>query len=118
MLKIIQNFHPLIFLIVATVAEVSGDALIRKGIYQYSGLAALGAFAIGALLLFIYGFTVNLTPIEFGQVAGLYIATLFVTWQVINFIAFRAVPSLPILVGGGLIVLGGLIVTFWKPAAA
>ena len=35
-------------------------------------------------------------------------------WQVITFIAFRSVPSAPVLLGGGLIVAGGLIVSFWK----
>jgi hypothetical protein len=48
-------------------------------------------------------------------VAGLYIATLFIVWQVINLIAFRAIPNLPIVPGGTLIIAGGLIVTFWKP---
>jgi small multidrug resistance family-3 protein len=36
-------------------------------------------------------------------------------WQVINYIAFRSVPTLPILVGGALIVAGGVISTYWKP---
>jgi small multidrug resistance family-3 protein len=39
-------------------------------------------------------------------------------WQVVNFAIFRTPPSLPILVGGALIVAGGLIVTFWKPSAS
>lgn len=38
----------------------------------------------------------------FGRVVGLYIATLFVVWQVINVIAFRSFPAMPILVGGAL----------------
>jgi hypothetical protein len=68
----------------------------------------------GAVLLWGYGFSLNLAPVEFRQVVGLYIATLFVVWQIINFIVFRTAPHLPILVGGSLIVIGGLIVTFWK----
>ena len=70
---------------------------------------------IGAALLFGYGFSLNLAPVEFRHVVGLYIATLFVVWQVINFLVFRTLPNLPILIGGILIVVGGLIVTFWKP---
>jgi len=35
-------------------------------------------------------------------------------WQVINFLFFRDLPTLPILAGGVLIVTGGLIVSFWK----
>jgi hypothetical protein len=34
----------------------------------------------------------------------------------INFIAFRALPTLPIFVGGALVIAGGAIITFWKPA--
>jgi small multidrug resistance family-3 protein len=69
----------------------------------------------GAALLFGYGLALNLAPLQFGQVVGLYIATLFMIWQIINFVAFRTLPSLPSIVGGLLIVTGGLIVTFWKP---
>jgi hypothetical protein len=57
-------------------------------------------FLAGAVLLFGYGLSLNLAPIEFGRVAGLYIATLFIVWQIVNFVAFRSVPSTPILLGG------------------
>jgi small multidrug resistance family-3 protein len=49
-------------------------------------------------------------------VIGLYIATLFIVWQIINFVFFRTAPTLPILVGGALIVVGGALITYWKPA--
>lgn len=113
-MKLLQNIHPIFFLIVATTLEVSGDALIRKTIYEYSGVMRIGFGLIGILLLFGYGFFLNLAPVEFGEVVGLYIATLFVVWQIINYITFKTLPTLPILIGGSLIVLGGLIVTFWK----
>jgi small multidrug resistance family-3 protein len=38
-----------------------------------------------------------------------------VVWQVINFVAFRSLPTLPILIGGVLVIAGGAIMTFWKP---
>ena len=44
----------------------------------------------------------------------MYIATLFVVWQIVNFIAFQALPTTPILVGGTLIIIGGSIVAFWQ----
>ena len=84
------------------------------GIYNHVGLSRLGSMLAGAALLFGYGLAVNLAPLEFGRVVGLYIATLFMVWQVINLIAFRTFPSLPIMVGGTLIIAGGLIVTFWR----
>ena len=103
-----------LILLVATTLEVSGDAIVRKGIFGHAGLIRGVLFLLGATLLFGYGFTLNLAPLEFGQVVGLYVATLFVVWQIINVIAFRVLPSLPILVGGSLIILGGLIVSFGK----
>jgi hypothetical protein len=114
--KAFHGFHPLILLLVATIFEVSGDAVIRMAIYNHLGLVRLGLFICGTALLFGYGSFLNLAPLEFGQVVGLYIATLFVVWQVINYVAFRSLPTLPIVLGGTLIITGGAIVTFWRPA--
>src|ERR1700749_4149658 len=108
MLKSLSQVHPLFFLIVATALEVSGDALIRKAMFEYAGVARVVWMVGGAALLFGYGASLNLAPLEFGQVVGLYIATLFVMWQVINFLFFRTLPTLPVLVGGALIVAGGV----------
>ena len=80
------------------------------------GMTRLPLMLTGAVLLLGYGFSLNLAPVEFRHVVGLYVATLFVVWQVINFLVFRTLPNLPILVGGTLVVAGGLIVTFWKPS--
>jgi len=95
---------------------VSGDAVLRTAIYNHSGLTRLGLFVAGAALLLGYGSFLNLAPLDFGRVVGLYIATLFVVWQIINFLAFRTVPTLPIVVGGALIIAGGCVVTFWSRA--
>jgi len=107
--------RPLLFLLIATTLEVCGDALVRKAMYEYAGLPRIALMMAGAALLFGYGYSLNLAPLEFGRVAGLYIATLFVVWQVVNFFAFRTLPSLPICVGGTLIIAGGVIITFWQP---
>jgi len=115
-MKLLAGMPVLAFLVVATALEVSGDALIRKSLFEHAGLARLGLFLLGGVLLAGYGTFLNLAPLEFGQVVGLYIATLFVMWQIINFAFFRSLPTLPILAGGALIVTGGLIVTFWKTA--
>src|ERR1700681_4747364 len=116
MLKLFQIVHPLILLVIATILEVSGDAVVRMGIYQQVGAVRIALFLAGAALLFGYGSFLNLAPIEFVRVVGLYIATLFVVWQVINFVAFRTLPTMPIWVGGGLVIAGGMIITFWQPA--
>lgn len=112
----LQGIPAVVLLLTATILEVSGDAVVRIAIYNHVGLARLALFLAGAALLFGYGTFLNLAPLQFGQVVGLYLATLFVVWQVINFVAFRALPTLPIILGGSLVVAGGAIITFWKPA--
>jgi small multidrug resistance family-3 protein len=102
------------FLIVATTLEASGDAIVRLALKDGAWLARLGLFLAGGAMLFGYGLFLNLAPVEFEKVVGLYIATLFVVWQVVNFLFFRHLPNLPILVGGALIVAGGCVVTFWE----
>ncbi len=107
---------PLLFLIAATTFEAVGDAVIRKALGQDSTLLRTGLFAFGAILLFAYGLLLNLAPLDFGRVVGLYIATLFIVWQIVNYFAFQALPSWPVIIGGILIVTGGCIASFWKTA--
>jgi small multidrug resistance family-3 protein len=115
-MKLLENTPVLVFLVIATTLEVTGDSLIRKGIFEHAGLWRILLFLAGMALLTGYGTFLNLAPLEFGQVVGLYIATLFVVWQVITYFSFGTLPTLPILAGGVLIVAGGLIVSFWKAA--
>jgi len=115
MLRLVQSVQPLLLLVIATTLEVSGDAVLRMGLYSHAGTLRVLLFLGAAVLLFGYGLFLNLAPLEFGRVVGLYIATLFVVWQVINYFAFRTLPNLPILVGGALILTGGAITTFWRP---
>ncbi len=115
MTKLLHNLYPVVFLLMATAFEVSGDAIVRMALYDHLGAIRIGLFLGGASLLFGYGLFLNLAPVEFGQVVGLYIATLFVVWQLISYIFFRSIPTTPILIGGALVIAGGMIITFWKP---
>ena len=115
MRNVLQSIPVVILLLIATVLEVSGDAVVRLAIYNHAGQVRLVLFVAGAALLLGYGTFLNLAPLEFGQVVGLYLATLFIVWQVINFLAVRAMPTVPIIVGGSLVIAGGAIITFWKP---
>jgi uncharacterized membrane protein len=90
-MNVTQVFSAIGFLLIATTLEVSGDALARIAIYDRAGLLRIVLMLAAAVLLLGYGFALNLAPVEFRHVVGLYIATLF---------------------GGALIVAGGLIVTF------
>jgi hypothetical protein len=87
---------------------------VRSGLFHRTGLAKSATLLIGAALLFVHGVLLNLAPQPFARVVDLYLATLFVVWQIISYVAFRAVPTPPILIGGALIVIGGLIVSFWQ----
>jgi hypothetical protein len=116
MMRALQGLPPIFFLIVATILEVTGDAIVRTAIYKHAGPLRIALFALGGAFLLGYGSFLNLAPVEFGRVVGLYIATLFVVWQIINFIAFKTVPTLPVVLGGALVVGGGLIITYWKAA--
>src|SRR5262245_14528848 len=112
MIKFLQSIPTIVLLIIATALEVGGDAIIRKCIYDHTGAVRTGYGFIGIIMLFGYAFFLNMAPVEFGKIVGLYIATLFVMWQIISYISFKSIPSLPVIVGGTLIVAGGLIVTF------
>jgi len=101
-------------LVVATVAESFGDATIRIGIFEKTGAVRCATILGGAVLLLVYGVMLNLAPLPFARIVGFYIATLFLVWQVVAFFTFRTLPDAPILVGGGLILVGGLVVSFWK----
>jgi len=108
----IKNIHPFWFILICTTCEAVGDALVRKSLFDHNGIARAGLLLLGMILLLGYGIFLNLAPVEFGRVVGLYIATLFVVWQIVSYTSFRTLPSLPVLAGGALIVIGGLIVTF------
>ena len=58
--------------------------------------------------------TLNLAPVDWGRLIGAYVATFFVVAQIINLVAFKTAPTLPILVGGALILCGGAVITLWR----
>jgi small multidrug resistance family-3 protein len=67
-MKVLNSLNPLLLLLMATLLEASGDAVVRSAIYNHAGLARLGLFAAGAVLLFGYGSLLNLAPLEFSRV--------------------------------------------------
>ena len=101
-------------LMLAAVLEAAGDALVRKGLHDHEGLARIILFAFGALALFGYGLVVNAPPWDFGRLLGVYVTLFFVVAQVMNLFLFEVGPTRSTLAGGGLIVAGGLVMTFWR----
>ena len=104
-----MNANVFLFLIVATTLEtLAMPSSDRNG--QTALLARGGLFLAGGLLLFGYGLSLNLAPVEFERVVGLYIATLFIVWQIVNFVVSARSPSATGVPWWRLIVAGGLIV--------
>ena len=101
-------------LFLAAFLEVFGDACFQSGLYRASGAQRGLWFLGGTLILASYGFFVNLPQWDFGKLLGVYVALFFVIAQIVAKVRFQQSPTMPILAGGGLIVIGGLVITFWK----
>ena len=103
-----------LFVLAATIFEALGDAVIRIAIHRVSLPVRSGLFLLGAALLTSYGTSLNLAPVEFATVTGMYVALLFVVFQITNYLFFRTLPTPAVLLGGTLIVSGGMVISFWK----
>jgi drug/metabolite transporter (DMT)-like permease len=102
----------LLVLFAAAILEAGGDALVRYGLGARTGALRGLFFALGALVLFAYGYTVNAPGWDFGKLLGIYVVFFFVVAQAISWIVFHQRPSSSILMGGAFIVVGGLIISF------
>jgi drug/metabolite transporter superfamily protein YnfA len=99
-------------IVAAALLEVAGDYFIRKGLPS-----ELGRMAIGALLLAAYGFAVNIFwHGDFSKLLGLYVVVFFAVSQVWGMSLESEHLDAPRVVGGALIVLGGLVIQFWRPS--
>ena len=103
-----------VVLSLAAFLEVSGDACFQSGLQQVSGNSRSKWFLLGTLTLAMYGLFVNLPKWDFGKLLGVYVVLFFVIAQIVAKVRFHQSPTTPILIGGALIVLGGMIITFWK----
>jgi small multidrug resistance family-3 protein len=103
-----------LFVFAATVLEAAGDAIVRIALHHQSLSTRIGLFLLGYILLALYGTSLNLAPVEFATVTGMYVATLFVVFQIANLVFFGALPTPGVLVGGAFIVTGGLTVALWR----
>lgn len=104
----------LLILLFAALLEAGGDSYFQSALYRSSGTARVLSFGGGAAMLVLYGLVVNLPRWDFGRLLGIYVVFFFVLAQVLARVRFHQTPTPPILVGGSLIVIGGLLITFWK----
>lgn len=111
-----QGLKVFLFVLAATVFESVGDAVVRKALVAGTLPTRMVLLLAGFALLAMYGTALNLAPVEFATVVGLYITLLFIMFQVVNYVMFRVTPTVPVLIGGALIVAGGLVITFFNRA--
>jgi len=103
-----------LLLLIAACLEVGGDAIVRFGLKNYGGLSQVALIAAGGAVLLGYGIFVNVAPLDFGRLLGIYVVLFFIVAQITNLVAFGIRPGAPILAGGALIVAGGLVITLWN----
>ena len=112
--NIFRVMKVLAFIIGATIFEAVGDAVMRIALHYHVMPGRIVLFALAAVLLTMYGTSLNLAPVEFAEATGLYLACLFVAFQVVNYLFFRVKPSPAVLLGGTFIVVGAAIIYIWK----
>ena len=105
---------PFVFLCIAALLEVLGDSFFQSALHRSSGLVRFAFLFFGVVVLTLYGVIVNVPEWDFGKLLGAYVAFFFLAAQVVAWLRFRQHPSVPTLVGGALIVIGGAILSFWK----
>src|ERR1700677_3992475 len=98
----------------AALLEAGGDALILVCLHTGSSNSRGALFAVAAVVLFAYGWTVNAPPWDFGKLLGLYVVFFFSFAQLISWLFFKQTPSPMVLIGGLLVVAGGVVISFAK----
>jgi len=101
----------LLVLLLAAFFEAYGDSNFQTALYRSSGIGRVMAVVVGAVSLMAYGLVVNAPRWEFGRLLGVYVVLFFLLAQVVARVRFGQTPSLAVVVGGGLIVAGGVIIT-------
>lgn len=105
----------LAYVVAATIFEAVGDAVMRVALRSpYALPGRIGLFALASFLLTMYGLFLNLAPVEFATVTGIYLASLFIAFQIVNYLFFQHTPGPGVLLGGTFILVGAAIIYFWK----
>jgi small multidrug resistance family-3 protein len=114
--QLVSNpFGAFAVLALAAYLEVQGDACFQSGLYNATGSKRLLWFVAGTVVLVAYSLFLNSSKIDFGKLLGIYVVLFFLVAQVVAKLQFHQSPTKPIYLGGAFIVLGGLIMTLWKP---
>ena len=105
-----SRLSALLILLTAALLEAGGDALVRSALHSRATATRVAFFALGAIVLFSYGYVVNKPAWDFGRLLGIYIVFFFLVAQGIAWLVFSQRPTTPIVVGGAFIVAGGAVI--------
>jgi small multidrug resistance family-3 protein len=100
----------LFILLLAAFLEAYGDSHFQAALYRSSGTKRVIAFVGGAACLAAYGLVVNTPRWDFGKLLGIYVVLFFLLSQTVAWARFGQTPTMPIVLGGSLIVAGGVII--------
>jgi len=106
-----SRLSALLILLIAALLEAGGDALVRSALHTTATATRLAFFALGALVLFSYGYVVNKPAWDFGRLLGIYVVFFFVVAQAISWLVFNQRPGTPVVVGGAFVVAGGIVMS-------
>ena len=106
-----DKFGLLIFLGIAAFLEAFGDANWNRCL-QGKGGPRFGV--LGSCVLIAYGIVLNLADLKFSELVGIYVVFFFLVAQYLAFRQSGHLPTIPVIVGGILIVAGGLVIHLWK----
>ena len=101
----------LLILTLAAFLEAYGDSSFQTALYRSSGMSRAIAIMGGIASLVAYGLVVNAARWDFGKLLGAYVVVFFLLAQIVARVRFGQTPTLPIYLGGTLIVAGGLIIS-------
>jgi drug/metabolite transporter superfamily protein YnfA len=104
------NYLVWLLFIVAALLEVSGDALVRRGLRGRAPLWIL----IGCAALALYGLLVNSVRWDFSKLLGVYVAFFAAMSVLFGRFVFREDVPASTWCGLGLIILGGVVIQFGR----
>jgi drug/metabolite transporter superfamily protein YnfA len=103
-----NNLLSWLIFIVAALLEISGDAVIRKGLRNSGFLLII----LGFIILSSYGLVVNVVKWDFSKLIGVYVAVFATISILIGRIVFKETIPNSTWVGLIFIIIGGLIIQF------
>jgi len=113
--RLVQNpLGTLGVLAAAAFLEAWGDSFFQAAFYRSHGFMRALMLLAGAVVLALYGSTVNIPRWDFGKLLGLYVVLFFLAAQLLARVRFGQSPTPPIYLGGAFILIGGAVIAFWK----